>query len=75
MHSFFCVKLGGRGGYRKGKKGQNRGLGWVGADRGQSALNSCEKPKNVVDSYWKIAYNKRRKRKGAQDAQEVTKNV
>jgi hypothetical protein len=28
---FLCVKLGGRGGYRKAKKGQNRGLGLVGA--------------------------------------------
>jgi hypothetical protein len=74
---FLCVKLGGRGGYRKGEKRAKQGarLGGcvVGADRAQSAQNSCEKLKNVVDSHWQFDYNKGVKERAQQDAQEVTK--
>jgi hypothetical protein len=45
----------------------------VGADRGGSLQNSCEKLKNVVDNYLQVGYNKGVKERAQQDAQEVTK--
>jgi hypothetical protein len=55
-------KIRGEGGIYKGEKMAKQGarLGGcvVGADRAQSAQNSCEKLKNVIDNSLQVDYNK-----------------